>query len=147
MHHRYPLQIRITDTPCIYTLHIRITNRHYKHTLQIHITSTHCIYTLQIHITNTHCIYTLHIYIAFIHCIYTLHIHIHYVLASAFLKGGSHTCVSRTHNNARCLPIYGQQCSPEIPAFATKACMLTTKPHMLNFFEGMRGLCRDMLWL
>ena len=60
------------------------------------------------------------------------------------LKPGFHTCASRTHNSARCLEMYGHQWSQAIAAFATKACELATKPHMLNFCEG---LCRDMLWL
>ena len=34
-----------------------------------------------------------------------------------------------------------------ITALATKACELATKSHMLNFCKGLRGLCRDMLWL
>ena len=69
-------------------------------------------------------------------------------LASLFsLKPGFHACVSRTHNGARCLTMYEHQCSQAIPTFATKACELATKSHMLNFCEGLRGLCRDMLWL
>ena len=65
---------------------------------------------------------------------------------SAFnnLKPGFHTCVSRTHNSARCLKMYGHQWSQAITAFATKACDLAKKSHMLNFCEG---LCCDMLWL
>ena len=61
-----------------------------------------------------------------------------------WFKPGFHTCVSRTHNNARCLKMYGHQRSQAITAFATKACELATKSHVLNFCEG---LCRDMLWL
>ena len=59
---------------------------------------------------------------------------------------GFHTCVSRTHHNARCLMMYGHRrlWSQAIPAFETKVCDLATKSHMLNFCEG---LCRDMLWL
>ena len=38
------------------------------------------------------------------------------------------------------------QWSQAIPALATKAGELATKSHMLNFCEGLRGLCRDMLW-
>ena len=63
------------------------------------------------------------------------------------LKPGFHTCVSRTHKGARCLTMYGHQWSQAITAFATKACELVTKSHMLNFREGLRGLCREMLWL
>ena len=63
------------------------------------------------------------------------------------IKPGFHTCVNRTHNVARCLSMYGHHCSQAIPAFAIKACVLATKLHMLNFCEGLRGLCRDMLWL
>ena len=69
------------------------------------------------------------------------------VIESACLKPGFHTCVSRTHNGTRCLMMYGHQWSQSIPVFATKACELATKLHMLNFCEGLRGLCRDMLWL
>ena len=65
----------------------------------------------------------------------------------ASLKPGFHTCVSRTHNGARCLTMYGHQSTQTITAFATKACEVATKSHMLNFCEGLRGLCRDMLWL
>ena len=39
------------------------------------------------------------------------------------------------------------QCWQAIPTFTTKACKLATKSHMLNFCEGLRGLCRNMLWL
>ena len=52
-------------------------------------------------------------------------------------------CVSRTHNSERCLKMYGHQWSQAITAFATKACELVTKSHMLDF---CKGLCRDMLW-
>ena len=37
--------------------------------------------------------------------------------------------------------------SQAIPAFVIKACVLATKSHLLNFCEGLRGLCCDMLWL
>ena len=57
------------------------------------------------------------------------------------MKPGFHTCVSRTHHS---LKMYGHQWSQAITAFATKACELATKSHMLNFCEG---LCRGMLWL
>ena len=60
---------------------------------------------------------------------------------------GFYTCVSRKRNSAWCLSIYGQQCSQAITAFATKACALATKSHMLNFWERMRGLRCDMPWL
>ena len=50
-----------------------------------------------------------------------------------------HVLVGRT--------MYGHQWSQAITAFATKACELATKSHMLNFCEGLRGLCRNMLWL
>ena len=63
------------------------------------------------------------------------------------LKPGFHTCVSRKHNNARCLTMYGHQWSQAIAAFATKAWDLAKKLHMLNFCESLRGLCRNMLWL
>ena len=39
------------------------------------------------------------------------------------------------------------QWSQAIPALATEACELATKSHMLNFCQGLRDLCRDMLWL
>ena len=68
-------------------------------------------------------------------------------MRSCSIKPGFHTCVSRTHNNARCLTMYGHQWSQSIPAFATKACEVATKSHVLNFCEGLRGLCRDVLWL
>ena len=68
-------------------------------------------------------------------------------ISEDFLKSGFHTCVSRTHNGARCLTMYGRQWSQSIPAFATKTCGLATKSHMLNFCGGLRGLCDDMLWL
>ena len=42
--------------------------------------------------------------------------------------------------------MYEHHCSQAITAFATKACDLATKSHMLNFCEGLRGLCRDVLW-
>ena len=51
------------------------------------------------------------------------------------------------HNGARRLSIYRHQCSQAIPALAIKACGLAWKSQMLNFCEGMRGLCPDMLWL
>ena len=63
------------------------------------------------------------------------------------IKPGFHTCVSRTHNGAQCLSVYGHHCSQAIPAFASKACELATKLHMLNFCEEMRGLCRNVWWL
>ena len=70
------------------------------------------------------------------------------------LKPGFHTCVSRMHNGARCLTMYGHQWSQAITAFATKACEVATKAYeiatksdMLKFCEGLQGLCRDMLWL
>ena len=63
------------------------------------------------------------------------------------LKPGFHKCVSKTHNGARCLPLYGHQCSQTFSALATKACELAKTSHMLNFCEGLRDLCRDMLWL
>ena len=63
------------------------------------------------------------------------------------LEPDFHTCVSRTHNGARCLMMYGHQWSQAIPAFATEPCEIATKSHMLNFYEVLRGLCRDMLWL
>ena len=63
------------------------------------------------------------------------------------VKPGFHTCVSRTHNSAQCLTMYGHQWSQAITAFATKPCELATKLHMLNFCKGLRGICRDMLWL
>ena len=59
------------------------------------------------------------------------------------IKPSFHTYVSRTHHSARCLKMYGYQWSQAITVFATKACELATKSHMLNFCEG---LCRDMLW-
>ena len=68
-------------------------------------------------------------------------------VASLCLKPGFHTCVSRTHNSARCLKMHGHQCSQAITTFATKACELATKSYMLNFCEGLRDLCRDILWL
>ena len=43
--------------------------------------------------------------------------------------------------------MYGHQWSQAIIAFATKACELATKSHMLNFCESLRRLCRDMLLL
>ena len=45
------------------------------------------------------------------------------------------------------LSMYKHQWSQTITAFATKAYELATKSHMLNFCEGLRGLCRDMLLL
>ena len=68
-------------------------------------------------------------------------------VVSASLKAGFYTCVSRTHNGAQCLSIDGHQWSQAISAFAVKACVLATKSNMLNFCEGMWGLCWDMLWL
>ena len=59
-------------------------------------------------------------------------------------KSGSHTCISRTHNNARCLTMYGHQCSQSIPVFATKAGELATKSHMLNFCEACAAICCDL---
>ena len=58
-------------------------------------------------------------------------------------KPGFHTCVSRTHNGARCLTMYEHQWSQAISSFAKKP----ASSHVLNFYEGLRGLCRDMLWL
>ena len=52
-----------------------------------------------------------------------------------YIKPGFNTCVSRPHNSARWLTMYGHQCSQAIPAFAIKACVLATKSHMLNFCE------------
>ena len=63
------------------------------------------------------------------------------------LKPGFHTCVSRTHNSSRCHKMYGHQWSQAITAFAIKACELATQSHMLNFCDGLRSLCRNMLWL
>ena len=74
-------------------------------------------------------------------------IHSKYSNTMPSFKPNFHTCVSKMHNNARCLTMYDHQWSQTIPAFATKACELATKSHMLNFCEGLRGLCRDMLWL
>ena len=45
------------------------------------------------------------------------------------------------------MPSDRDQCSQTISAFATKACVLALKSHMMNFFERMRDLCSDMLWL
>ena len=45
-------------------------------------------------------------------------------LAPARIKPGFHTCVSRTHNGARCLTMYEHQWSQAITAFAIKACKL-----------------------
>ena len=55
-------------------------------------------------------------------------------MISTVFKPAFHTCVS----------MYGHQCSQAITAFATKACEVATK---LHFCEGLRSLCRDMLWL
>ena len=52
------------------------------------------------------------------------------------VKPGFHTCVSRNHNDARCLTMYGHQWSQSIPAFSTK----------IAHVELLRGLRRDMLW-
>ena len=60
-----------------------------------------------------------------------------------YIKPGFHTCVSRTHNSARCLTTYGHQCSQAIPAFAIKPCVLATKSHMLNFCEACASMCCD----
>ena len=63
------------------------------------------------------------------------------------VKAGIHTCVSSTHNGARCLSMYEHQCSQTIPAFAIKACALATKSHMLNFCRGLCAICRECdLW-
>ena len=63
------------------------------------------------------------------------------------LKAGFHTCVSRTHNGARCLTMYGHQCLQAIISFAIKACVLATKSHMLNFCEVCTAICCDWdLW-
>ena len=43
--------------------------------------------------------------------------------------------------------MYGHQWTQTITTFAAKAYELATKSHMLNFCEGLRGLCRDILWL
>ena len=43
--------------------------------------------------------------------------------------------------------MYGHQWSQAITAFATRACDLAKKSHMLNFCEGLRGLRRNMMWL
>ena len=48
-------------------------------------------------------------------------------------KPSFHRCVSRTHNSAWCLKMYGHQWSQAITAFATKACELVTMSHMLDF--------------
>ena len=86
--------------------------------------------------------------VAVYYCIYPSYSNANHVfckyLFTPSLKPGFHTCVSRTHNSARCLKMYGHQWSQAIIAFATKACELATKSHMLNFCEG---LCPDMLWL
>ena len=63
------------------------------------------------------------------------------------IKSGFHACVSKPHGGAQCLLIYEHHCSQTIRAFATKACVLTTKSHTMNFPEGLRGLCCDALWL
>ena len=63
------------------------------------------------------------------------------------VKAGFNTCVSRTRNNGRCLSIYRHQCSQAVPAFATKACVLATKSHMLNFCEACVAICCECdLW-
>ena len=72
-------------------------------------------------------------------CLDLFHQTSHSVYIVWLLKPGFHTCVSRTHNSARWLKMYGHQWSQAITAFATKACELATKSHMLNFCEG---LCR-----
>ena len=46
---------------------------------------------------------------------------------------------------SRCMD--GHQWTQTITAFATKAWKVATKSHMLNFCEGLPGLCRDMLRL
>ena len=50
----------------------------------------------------------------------------HYISPSLYaqFKTGFHTCVSKTLNSARCLSMFGHQCSQAIPAFTTKACVL-----------------------
>ena len=60
---------------------------------------------------------------------------------------GFHACVRTKHNAARCLTMYGHQCSQAIPVFAIKACVLATKLHMLNFCETCAAICCDCdLW-
>ena len=55
---------------------------------------------------------------------------------------GFHTCVSRTHNNARYLKMYGHQCSQAITAFATKACLRAR--NKVAHVELLRGLARPV---
>ena len=62
---------------------------------------------------------------------------------TANFKAGFHTCVSRMHNGARCLSMYGHHCSQAIPAFAISLRARNKVAHV----ELLRGLCRDMLWL
>ena len=51
------------------------------------------------------------------------------------------------HNGARCLSMYEHHCSQAISAFATKACVVATKSHMLNFCEVCAAMCCDCdLW-
>ena len=57
------------------------------------------------------------------------------------VKPGFHACVRTKHNAARCLTMYGHQCSQAIPVFAIKACVLATKLHMLNFCEACAAIC------
>ena len=58
-----------------------------------------------------------------------------------------HTCVRRTQNSGLCLSIYRRQRSQANPAFASKAFVLATKSQMLNFCEGIWGLCFNTLFL
>ena len=71
----------------------------------------------------------------------------HNMVRQQVLVVGFHTCVSKKHGGARCLPIYGHQCSQTIPAFATKAWVLASKLHMFNFSEKLWDLRRNALWL
>ena len=61
-----------------------------------------------------------------------------FFLWSDSLMGDFYTCVSRTHSGARCFLIHKYHCSQAIPAFATKACALASKWHLLKISEGMR---------
>ena len=63
------------------------------------------------------------------------------------IKAGFHACVSSTYNSTRCLSMSGHQCSQAISVFATKACVLATKSHMLNFCKAYATICCDCdLW-
>ena len=57
------------------------------------------------------------------------------------VKAGFHTWVIRTHNRARCLSMYGHQCSQAIPAFTIKACLASNQ---VAHVELLRGYARPV---